>query len=62
MAQRVAERERADAGLHAERAEQHAAGMADDELVDERERGRFARDTTPDLEPTDGPERSAPPR
>ena len=42
IAQREAEAERAQASLHAERAELHERGMADDELIDESERDRFA--------------------
>jgi hypothetical protein len=42
IAQREAEAERAQAQLHSERAGMHEKGMADHELVDERERDRFA--------------------
>ena len=42
IAQREAEAERAQASLHAERAQLHERGMADDELIDESERDRFA--------------------
>jgi hypothetical protein len=42
MAQQKAERERADARLHEERATMHERGMADDELIEEHERDRFA--------------------
>lgn len=42
MAEQVAQRERADANLKAERAQRHEAGLADDELVADHERDRFA--------------------
>ena len=42
MAQQAAEKERAEAGMMEQRAEMHERGMADDELVDEHERDRFA--------------------
>ena len=42
MAQQAAERERAEAGLMQERASMHERGLADDELVDDSERDRFA--------------------
>jgi hypothetical protein len=42
MAQQKAERERADARLHEERATMHERGMADDELIEDHERDRFA--------------------
>jgi hypothetical protein len=42
IAQREAEAERAQAELHSERAGLHERGMADDELIDESERDRFA--------------------
>ena len=42
MAQQAAEKERAEAGMMEERAQMHERGMADDELVDEHERDRFA--------------------
>ena len=42
MAQQTAERERADARLHEERATMHERGMADDELIADDEREEFA--------------------
>jgi uncharacterized membrane protein YcjF (UPF0283 family) len=42
VAQREAEAERAQAQLHQERAGLHERGMADDELIDDHERDRFA--------------------
>jgi FtsZ-interacting cell division protein ZipA len=42
IAQREAEAERAQANLHAERADLHERGMADNELIDDHERDRFA--------------------
>jgi hypothetical protein len=42
IAQKEAEAERAEAELHAERAGLHERGMADDELIDDSERDRFA--------------------
>jgi len=42
MAEQAAERERAEANMQRERAEMHERGMADDELIDEHERDRFA--------------------
>ena len=42
MAQQTAEKERAEAGLMEERAKMHEQGRADDELVDESERDKFA--------------------
>ena len=42
MAQQAAEKERAEAGMMEQRAQMHERGMADDELVDEHERDRFA--------------------
>ena len=42
IAQREAEAERAQAQLHQERAGLHERGMADDELIDDHERDRFA--------------------
>jgi hypothetical protein len=42
MAQQAAERERAEANLHNERADMHERGRADDELIDDHERDRFA--------------------
>ena len=42
IAQQTAEKERAEAGLMEERASMHERGMADDELVDDGERDKFA--------------------
>ena len=42
MAQQAAERERAEANMEHERATMHERGLADDELIDESERERFA--------------------
>ena len=42
IAAKEAEAERAQAQLHEERAGMHERGMADDELIDESERDRFA--------------------
>ena len=42
MAQTEAERQRSEAQLHAERAEMHQRGLADEELVEDHERDRFA--------------------
>ena len=42
MAEQEAQRERADAELHQQRAERHERGMADDELIADHERDRFA--------------------
>ena len=42
MAQKEAERERAEAELHQERATMHERGEADHELIDEHERDKFA--------------------
>ncbi len=42
LAEREAEASRAQANLHAERAGLHERGMADDELIDDSERDRFA--------------------
>ena len=42
IAQREAEAERAQAGLHQERAGLHEKGMADDELIGDHERDKFA--------------------
>ncbi len=67
LAQREAEAERAQAEVHAERADLHERGMADDELIDDSERDRFAgtsaaterRDPGPDLETDRDHERPA---
>jgi FtsZ-interacting cell division protein ZipA len=42
MAQAEAEKERAEAEMREQRAQMHERGMADDELIDESERDRFA--------------------
>jgi type II secretory pathway pseudopilin PulG len=42
LAQKEAESQRAEAELHQERASTYESGMADHELVDENERGKFA--------------------
>ena len=42
MAQSEAQRERAEAEMREQRAEMHERGMADDELIDEHERDKFA--------------------
>ena len=42
MAESEAQRERAEADLREQRAQMHERGMADDELIDESERDRFA--------------------
>jgi ABC-type siderophore export system fused ATPase/permease subunit len=45
MAEAQAQRERAEAELHQSRAQMHEQGLADDELEDAPEPGRFERDT-----------------
>jgi hypothetical protein len=42
MAQQAAERERAEANIANERADMHERGLADDQLIDDHERDRFA--------------------
>jgi FtsZ-interacting cell division protein ZipA len=42
MAQTEAQRERAEAEMREQRAQMHERGMADDELIDESERDKFA--------------------
>jgi hypothetical protein len=42
LAQQSAERERAEANLEKEHASMHERGLADDELIDDHERDRFA--------------------
>ena len=42
MAEAEAKRERAEAEMREQRAQMHERGMADDELIDESERDRFA--------------------
>jgi FtsZ-interacting cell division protein ZipA len=53
MAQAEAERERAEAQLREQRAQMHERGMADDELIDESERDRFAGTSAMSNQPTD---------
>jgi FtsZ-interacting cell division protein ZipA len=53
MAQAEAERERAEAELRERRAQMHERGMADDELIDESERDRFAGTSGMSNAPTD---------
>jgi type II secretory pathway pseudopilin PulG len=48
VAQQAAERERAEANMQRERASMHERGMADDELIDDSERDRFAAVSGPD--------------
>ena len=48
MAQQAAEKERAEANMRREQADLHERGMADDELIDEHERDRFAGVAGPD--------------
>ena len=48
IAQEEAERERAEANLRQERASMHERGLADHELIDEKERERFADASGPD--------------
>jgi FtsZ-interacting cell division protein ZipA len=55
MAESEAKRERAEAELREQRAQMHERGMADDELIDESERDRFAG--TSATEPRDDAER-----
>jgi type II secretory pathway pseudopilin PulG len=63
IAQQEAERERAEANMRKERATMHERGMADDELIDESERDRFAEvsgpDRTADADETDDRPRAA---
>jgi len=47
IAEQEAQRDRADAQVQKERAELHDRGLADDELIDESERDRFAGVTGP---------------
>jgi FtsZ-interacting cell division protein ZipA len=42
MAQAEAERERSEAQLHAQKADMHQRGLADDELIEDHERDHFA--------------------
>jgi hypothetical protein len=48
IAEREAQRDRAEAQAQKERAELHDRGLADDELIDDSERDRFADVTGPD--------------
>jgi hypothetical protein len=48
IAEREAQRDRAEAKAQQERAELHERGLADDELIDDSERDRFAGVTGPD--------------
>jgi UPF0716 family protein affecting phage T7 exclusion len=48
LAQQAAQRERAEANMRHERADMHERGMADDELIEEHERDRFASVAGPD--------------
>jgi type IV secretory pathway VirB10-like protein len=48
MAEQEAQRERAEANLQKERASMHERGMADDELIEDHERDRFAGVAGPD--------------
>jgi hypothetical protein len=41
MAEQEAQRDRAEANLQKERAQMHERGMADDELIEDHERGKF---------------------
>jgi Flp pilus assembly protein TadB len=51
MAEAQAQRERAEAELHQSRAQMHEKGLADDELDDAPEPGRFGRDRETDRTP-----------
>jgi FtsZ-interacting cell division protein ZipA len=53
MAEAEAQRERAEAKLREQRAQMHERGMADDELIDESERDRFAGTSGMSNQPTD---------
>ena len=48
MAEQAAQRERAEANISNERASMHERGLADDELIDDSERDRFADVAGPD--------------
>lgn len=48
IAEQTAQRERAEASMQNERASMHDRGMADDELIEEGERDRFADVSGPD--------------
>jgi hypothetical protein len=50
LAERQAQRERAEAELHQSRADMHERGMADDRLDEAPEPGRFERDRERDRE------------
>jgi ABC-type siderophore export system fused ATPase/permease subunit len=51
MAEAQAQRERAEAELHQSRAQMHEQGLADDELDDAPEPGRFERTSEPERDP-----------
>jgi FtsZ-interacting cell division protein ZipA len=51
MAETEAQRERAEADMREQRAEMHERGMADDELIDDSERDRFAGTSATSDEP-----------
>jgi FtsZ-interacting cell division protein ZipA len=53
MAEAEAQRERAEAELRERRAQMHERGMADDELIDESERDRFAGTSATSARPPD---------
>ena len=53
MAEQAAQRERAEASRQHERAEMHERGLADDELIDDSERDRFADVAGPDRSSAD---------
>ena len=53
IAEQEAQRDRAEAKLQCERAEMHDRGLADDELIDDSERDRFAGVTGPDTRGAD---------
>jgi hypothetical protein len=53
MAEQEAQRERAEANLRHERASMHERGMADDELIADDERDRFAGVSGPDADRDD---------
>ena len=54
LAQTAAEKERAEAGMMEQRAQMHERGMADDELIDDSERDRFAGVANTDPADRDG--------
>jgi FtsZ-interacting cell division protein ZipA len=55
MAQTEAERQRAEARLHQQQADMHESGMADDQLVSDDERDKFAPVLDRDDSPGGGP-------